>query len=96
MSAYCVFDLLNVTDPEKMEQYRAGVFDNVARHGGKYLTVGGNPAVAEGHWQPNFLVVIEFPSLQQAHDWYDSDDYADLKALSLSGSESNAVFVEGF
>lgn len=31
---------------------------------------------------------------QQAHDWYASEDYAELKALQLAASEANAVFIE--
>ena len=29
MSAYCLFDVLEVTDPEKMEQYRNGLLATV-------------------------------------------------------------------
>jgi uncharacterized protein (DUF1330 family) len=35
----------------------------------------------EGNWQPTFPVTIELPSLEQAHAWYNSDDYAELKTL---------------
>jgi uncharacterized protein (DUF1330 family) len=95
MSAYCVFDILKINDSEKMEAYRDRVFANVEQHGGRYLVVGGQTDLVEGNWQLTFPVIIEFPSLQQAHDWYDSDDYAELKALRLAASEANAVFIEG-
>jgi uncharacterized protein (DUF1330 family) len=49
----------------------------------------------EGDWQPVFPVIIEFPSLVQAHRWYDSDEYRDLKALRLSATIGNAVIIEG-
>jgi uncharacterized protein (DUF1330 family) len=95
MSAYCVFDILKINDSEKMEAYRDRVFANVEQHGGRYLVVGGQTDLVEGNWQLTFPVIIEFPSLQQARDWYDSDDYAELKALRLAASEANAVFIEG-
>ena len=95
MSAYCLFDVLEVTDPEKMEQYREGVLSTVEHYGGRYLTVGGGCDVVEGEWRPVFPVLIEFPSLEQAHRWYDSDEYRDLKALRLEATRGNAVFVEG-
>jgi uncharacterized protein (DUF1330 family) len=95
MSAYCFFDVLNITDPEKMNAYRDLVFANVKQHGGRYLVVGGQFDVVEGDWQPTFPVIIEFPSLEQAHAWYDSADYAELKALRLAASAANAVFIEG-
>jgi uncharacterized protein (DUF1330 family) len=95
MAAYCFFDVHEVTDPEKMERYRAGVLSTVERYGGRYLTVGGKVDVVEGDWQPVFPVLIEFPSLEQAHRWYDSEEYRDLKALRLAATRGNAVFIEG-
>jgi uncharacterized protein (DUF1330 family) len=95
MSAYCFFDVLEVVDPAKLEQYRDGVLATVERHGGRYLTVGGRCDVVEGEWRPVFPVLIEFPSLEQAHAWYDSEEYRALKALRLAATKGNAVFIEG-
>lgn len=95
MAAYCFFDVLEVIDPEKLEKYREGVLSTVERYGGRYLTVGGKTDVVEGEWQPVFPVLIEFPGLEQAHRWYDSEEYRDLKALRLAATKGNAVFIEG-
>lgn len=95
MSAYCIFDVLKITDLEKMDAYRSQVFANVEQYGGRYIVIGGQFATVEGDWSPTFPVIIEFPSLEQAYDWYNSDDYAGLKALRLAASEANAVFIEG-
>lgn len=95
MPAYAIFDNLEVLDPESLAQYKDAVAAVVDRHGGRYLAVGGRVDRMEGSWSPNFPVIIEFPSLEDAHRWYDSDDYHDLKALRLSAVRSNAVFVEG-
>jgi len=69
MPAYCFFDVVEVTDPAKLATYREGVLVTVERYGGRYLTVGGRCDVVEGEWQPVFPVLIEFPSLEQAHRW---------------------------
>lgn len=95
MSAYCFFDVLEVSDAEKMDQYRKRVRANVEQYGGRYLTVGGHCDIVEGQWRPVFPVLIEFPSLAQAHRWYASDAYRDLKALRLAATTGNAVFIEG-
>jgi uncharacterized protein (DUF1330 family) len=39
-------------------------------------------------------VLKEFPSLEAAHNWYNSPEYAPLKALRLSGTKNNGVFME--
>ena len=95
MAAYCFFDVHEITDPNKMAKYRAGVLATVEKYGGRYLTVGGQCDVVEGDWRPTFPVILEFPSLEQAHRWYDSEEYRDLKALRLAATRGNAVFIEG-
>ena len=95
MPAYCFFDVLEVIDPGKLEEYRDGVLSTVEHYGGRYLTVGGRCDVVEGEWRPVFPVLIEFPSLEQAHRWYDSEEYYELRALRLTATKCNAVFIEG-
>jgi uncharacterized protein (DUF1330 family) len=94
MAAYCFFDMYEVTDPEKLEQYRSSVLATVMRYGGKYVLVGGKCDIVEGNWRPTFPVLIEFPNLEAAHSWYNSQEYAPLKALRFSGTKNNAVFME--
>jgi uncharacterized protein (DUF1330 family) len=92
---YALFDVRAVTDPERLDQYRAGVLATVEQFGGRYLTVGGRSEGLEGHWRPSFVVLIEFPSLAQARRWYDSPAYRELKALRLAATEGDAVLIEG-
>lgn len=94
MPAYCFFDVLEITDPEKMEEYRKGVFQTVENYGGRYLLIGGKINVVEGDWKPVFPVIIEFPTLERAHQWYNSEEYSPLKGLRLSATIGNAVFME--
>lgn len=95
MPAYCFFDVLEVTDFAQLDRYREGVLGTVEQFGGRYLSVGGRCDVVEGTWRPVFPVLIEFPSMADAHRWYDSAEYRDLKALRLGCTRCNAVFLEG-
>ena len=95
MPAYCVFDIREITDPAAMDVYRARVLATVERYGGRYVVRGGRFDVVEGDWRPVLPVIIEFPSLEQAHRWYDSEEYRELKDLRLRATRSDAVFVEG-
>jgi len=95
MAAYCLFDNLEVIDAAKLEEYKARVAPLVERYGGRYVVVGGRVDLVEGEWRPSFPVMIEFPSLERAHRWYSSHEYAELKALRLAAVRSNAVFIEG-
>ena len=78
-----------------MEIYRAQVLNTIDQYGGRYLAIGGPFEVIEGTAKPTYPVVIEFPSLRQAHQWYDSAEYCGLKRLRLAAVDVNAVFIQG-
>ena len=95
MTAYCFFDVREITDQAKVDQYLAGVFATVEHHGGRYLVLGGKVDHVEGDWQPVYPVIVEFSDRQQAQRWYSSSEYQPLKALRVAATRSNAVILEG-
>ena len=94
MTAYWIVDI-NVTDPAALETYKAKVPGIIARHGGKYLVVGGAHAITEGTWQPTFLVMICFPDRMALHAFLADPEYAPLKALRLESATTHAIAVDG-
>ena len=95
MAAYCFLDMYEIIDPDKLEKYRSGVLATVKQFGGRYLLIGGMCDTIEGQWRPTFPVLIEFPSLDYANKWYNSQEYSELKALRLAATKCNTVFTEG-
>jgi uncharacterized protein (DUF1330 family) len=94
MSAYVIVDI-DVHDAPGLEEYRKQVPATVAQHGGRFVVRGGKFETLEGTWQPKRLVVLEFPSVEQAKRWYDSAEYRPLKAMRLKASTSNLILVDG-
>ncbi len=95
MSAFFLFDNLDVIDHRKLEEYSQRVGPVVERFGGRYRVLGGATTLFEGEWQPHYPVMIEFASAENAQAWYDSDEYRDLKALRQSAAVCNGVLIEG-
>ena len=95
MAAFVIVDILETTDNQKMEQYRAGVVATVQKHGGRYIAIGGPFEVKEGKWRPTFPVILEFPDLDAANRWYDCPEYQPLKALRLAATRGDMVFIQG-
>jgi uncharacterized protein (DUF1330 family) len=93
MPASCIVDI-DVADPAAFEEYRKAVPATVEKYGGKFLVRGGRMEVVEGSWRPKRVVVTEFPSLEQAKRWYDSEEYRALKALRLRTSKGNVILVK--
>jgi uncharacterized protein (DUF1330 family) len=94
MPAYFIVDV-EVTDPAGFEEYRKLVPGTVQKYGGRFLVRGGAVETLEGDWQPKRVVVLEFPSLEQAKRWYNSEDYRDPKALRFKTAKTKLILVEG-
>ena len=94
MAAYIIVDL-TVTDLPTMEEYRKRVPATLAKYGGRFLVRGGAHQTVEGDWKPNRVVVLEFPSMEQAKRWYDSEEYREPKAMRLRAGRANLIMVEG-
>ncbi len=94
MTAYALFDNVEVTNLDGLNEYAARVREVVELHGGRYLAVGGQVDVMEGERTFTYPVLIEFPDLATAHRWYDAPEYQELKALRQSASRADAIFFE--
>jgi uncharacterized protein (DUF1330 family) len=94
MVAYVIADV-HITNPAAYEGYRQAVPDTIAAYGGRYLARGGRTEVLEGDWQPHRVVILEFPTLARAQEWYRSPDYAPLAALRQASATSTLVITEG-
>lgn len=96
MSAYCIFDVKKILDNSLMEQYRNAVTPIVSQYGGQYLAVGGPTVLVEGKPDITFPVIISFPNLAKAKEWYNSSEYMPLRKIREQAAETHAYFVEGF
>jgi uncharacterized protein (DUF1330 family) len=94
MPAYLIAEI-TVHDPVGFEEYRKQVPATIAAYGGRYIVRGGSSEVVEGAWQPERLVVVEFPSMARAKQWYASAEYQAVLPLRTKASTGNAIFVEG-
>ena len=94
MSAYVIVEV-TITDPQLFQEYGKGVPSTIAAYGGKYLVRGGSVEPKEGGWSPKRVVVLEFPSMDQAQKWYHSAEYAPLLAMRLKAATSKMIMVQG-
>jgi uncharacterized protein (DUF1330 family) len=95
MPAYVIASVTDAWDQKKLVEYRERNTDAVTKHGGRFVARGGRHEVLEGDYTPVRIVVIEFPDLDAARGWYESEDYAPLRELRRSASKTDIVMVEG-
>jgi uncharacterized protein (DUF1330 family) len=94
MAAYFILDL-DVHDRAGMRDYLERVPGTLTKYGGRYIVRGGKFEVVEGNWQPTRVVMLEFPTMEQAKHWYDCEEYKDMKAARLKSARTDIVLVEG-
>jgi uncharacterized protein (DUF1330 family) len=94
MSAYVVVEV-EVLDPERYETYKQLAPPSIAQYGGRYVARGGEVTTLEGTWAPKRLVILEFPSVDQAKAWWNSPEYAEAKALRQAVARTQMIVVAG-
>jgi uncharacterized protein (DUF1330 family) len=90
-----VIAIVDITDAEGYQAYSRQVPATIAKYGGRYLVRGGKSEVREGEWPGARTVILEFPSLERALEWYDSPEYAPLRPVRQANSRARVAFFEG-
>jgi uncharacterized protein (DUF1330 family) len=94
MPGYVIANV-RVQDPGAYEQYRQMVPAIIERFGGRYLVRGGRGQVVEGDLELGRVIVLEFPSYEDAQRWYCSPEYAAAKELRQGCAAGDLLIVEG-
>jgi len=83
-----------VTNPDGIKPYSAAVDSTFAPFGGRYVVRGGKVASLEGE-PTKRIVIIAFPSMEQALAWYNSPEYRELRPIRHNSATSRVFIVEG-
>ena len=94
MPAYVISEV-EVRDQAAMEAYRALAAQTILQYGGRYLARGGAAEVVEGGPPARTVIIVEFPSMDRAREWYASPEYAEALKLRQAALERRLMFVEG-
>jgi uncharacterized protein (DUF1330 family) len=94
MKAYIIVDV-NITNPSRYEDYKKLTPASLVPYEGKFIVRGGTTETLEGEWSPGRVVILEFPSVQQAKAWWSSAGYAPAKVIRQSSADTKMIMVEG-
>lgn len=94
MAAYVIADA-RILDRELVTQYRALSAEAVAKYGGTFLVRGGAIETVEGDWSPEYIAILEFPTMEQARAWYGSPEYAKALEVRAVALDRQLIFIEG-
>lgn len=94
MPAYIVSNV-EVFDNDAYGEYGRLAVPAIEKYGGRFLARGGSAEVLEGKWSAHRVVVVEFPSIEQAKTFYNSSEYQAAKQKRDGACDFNMLVVEG-
>jgi uncharacterized protein (DUF1330 family) len=94
MPAYVIVEV-SIHNPVEYEDYKKLTPVSLIPFDGKFIVRGGKAETLEGEWNPERIVVIEFPDIEKANAWWNSEEYAQAKALRQRTSYTKMIVVPG-
>jgi len=86
---------VEVNDLATLRKYGDKAPQVVASFNGRYVVRGGEVHALEGEPPKGYVVVIHFDSIEKAHEWYDSPEYAAIRPFRQKATKSRLFIVEG-
>ena len=95
MAAFVISEV-EILERAQADTYRSLASASIERYGGRYIVRGGAIELIEGERDPKRrLVIVEFPAMQRAHEWYRSPEYAEALKVRAGALTRTLTFVEG-
>ena len=93
MPAYVIVEV-SITDHEQYEEYKKLTPASIAEYDGRFVVRGGKTVTMEGDWKPQRIVVAEFPSVERAQEWWESEGYDKAKKIRHASADTKMIIVE--
>ena len=94
MSAYMIARV-NVTDWDPYNEYLKVTPGIIAKYDGRFIVRGGEMVTLEGPEEKWRIVVVEFPDLEKAKEFYYSQEYTDAKKIREGAALAQFVAISG-
>jgi uncharacterized protein (DUF1330 family) len=94
MAAFIVFIREKIRDRSEMDAYARKLGATFEGHAVTTHARFGRQEVLEGP-EPEGVVIISFPTFEEAKAWYESPAYRDARQHRFKGADFRAILVEG-
>lgn len=89
-----MFIQAEINDPEQFMEYAKLAPLLIAKHGGRYRCMRGAVEQLEGKPDNRRIVVSEWPSMEAAKTFWDSDEYQALKQIREGAADIDVFLCE--
>ena len=95
MTVYVIVQL-KMIDRAAYDRYQARFFEVFKKFKGRLLSADDNPAILEGAWDRDRLVLMSFPEEAAFHAWADSPEYLEIADDRKAGAQGIVLLAKGF
>ena len=95
MSAFLIVDT-KIKNADAYEEYKKLAKPIAEKYGGNYRARGGEMDIRETDlWTPTRVVIVEFPNMDSARAFVDSEEYAPVKPMRRNNAECTLFILDG-
>jgi uncharacterized protein (DUF1330 family) len=95
MPVYMIIEIA-VQDAQTYAEYMERVPATVEKYGGRYVVRGGPVVPLTGNWNPERIIILEFPNGEKMRAWNSSPEYQELAPLRTRSTKTRAIALEGY
>ena len=93
MAAYVLVEI-EIHDQELYDEYKKLTPETIKAFEGKFVVRGGSYEVLEGNWNPQRIVILEFPSVEKARAWWESESYSRARLIRQRAATTKMIVLD--
>lgn len=94
MTVYAIAQL-TIHDRPRYDRYVAAFMPVLTKYGGPLLAAEDRPAVVEGQWSGDKVIVMAFPDRDAFTRWANSAEYLEISKDRVAATEGVVLLVRG-
>jgi uncharacterized protein (DUF1330 family) len=95
MPAY-VIARVDITDREQYQHYLRAAPPVIIQYSGRVIARSEAPLTLEGPDENRRIIIIEFPSVERAKEFYHSPEYQNVKKIRKDAGTGELIVIDGF
>jgi uncharacterized protein (DUF1330 family) len=94
MPAY-IIARVDIMDRDQYQHYLKAVPSVIEQYGGKVIARSESPLTLEGRDEPRRIIILQFPSVARAKEFYHSPEYQEALKLREGAAHGELMVIEG-
>ena len=94
MTVYAIAQL-SIHDRARYDRYAAAFMPVLTKYGGRLLAADDRPAVVEGQWSGDRVIVMAFPDRDTFSRWATSEEYLEISKDRVAATDGVVLLVRG-